>query len=373
MRKPLEKRSAGLRGGSAQEGYDPSRRAACESLLRGPVRAGAARRLVELVLVPRDHADELGEIFDEMDRIAPAPAMAELVAVAARATAAHTCRGARSLTGSVATIAAAIERRFSACESGQAGYPLTLSGLGLAGRYGLEKNLSSVYLTHTLERIVESALLIATVIEPACAPGAYAVTSEPRDSTTAEIRSVLAGHLARHQNATIDFALEELTSRDRREPVAADHLQYLLLAASTPVDVEQLVVWAHALVLCVCDDVELEAELSEAARILDASGLSGEGWLALGGAVGAITSLLAALLAALHGARAADGLTVQERPALHGRRPVTGRRSLGGCPSDPDELARSVLRVALVAGWCARYGKIRPGVIALDRTRRIGA
>jgi hypothetical protein len=367
MRRPLEARRAPLRGGGAQAGYDPSRRAACESLLAGPVRAGAARRLVELVLAPRDHRDELGEIFDEIDRIAPAPTLAELVAVAARATAAHTCRGARSLGVSVATISAEIERRFTACESGQAGYPLTLTGLGLAGRYGLEMNLSAVYLTHTLERIVESALLIGTVIEPACAPGAYAVTSEPRDRTTAEVRLLLAGHLARHQNATIDFALEELTSRQRRDPLAADHLQYLLLAASTPVDVEQLVVWAHALVLAVGDDVELEAELTEAARILDASGLSGEGWLALGGAVGAITSLVAALLAALHGARAGGaGLAVEPAPAAHpGRRPVSGRPALGACHSDPDELARSVLRVALVVAWCARYGRLRPGVIAL--------
>jgi hypothetical protein len=330
MRRPLDARWAGLGAGAAEAGYDGGRRAACRALLAGPVRGGAARRLVELVLAPRPHRDELGEIFEEVDRVAERPTLAGLTAVAARATAAHTCRGARSLGASVAAISAVLDRRFSACESGEAGYPLALDGLGVAGRYGLERNLSPVYLTHTLERIVESALLVGTVIEPACAPGAYAVSFEPRTKTTAEVRALLAGHLARDQNATIDFALEELTAGQRRERTGVEHLQNLILGLRPPVDVGQLVVHAHALASSVSEAVDLDAELRAAARILDGSGLTGEGSLALGEAVGSLTSLAAGLVCELRGG-----------------------------------LARSALHVALVIAWCAEHGRVRPGTVTL--------
>jgi hypothetical protein len=395
MRKPLEARRSGLRAADAQQdGYDEGRRAACGSLLGGPIRAGAARRLVELVLLPRDHRDELGEIFAAIDGLAQEPALGELTAIAARATAAHTWRGTRSLGASVATISAGIDRRFAACEAGEAPYPLTLTGLGAAGRYGLENNLSTVYVTHMLERIVESAVFVATVVEPACAPGAYAVTLEPRRSTTAAVRGILVGHLARDQNATIDFALEELISRYRQEPVAADHLQAVILALRSPVDVEQLVVGAHALVSAVCEDVEIDAELVAAARILDGSGLTGEGSLALGEAVGTITGLVAGLVAALHGGgpagggrteggpdqggddlasaahHPATGLPIAHWPSRAGQRRIAGRRALTGQRWGSEELARSVLRVALVIAWCAHHDRVRPGAIALDERSR---
>jgi hypothetical protein len=390
MRKPLEARRAGLRAADAQQvAYDEGRRAACSSLLVGPIRAGAARRLVELVLLPRDHRDELGEIFEAIDGLAQPPTLDELTAIAARATAAHTWRGTRSLGVSVTTISAAIDRRFAACEAGEAPYPLTLTGLGAAGRYGLANNLSTVYVTHMLERIVESAVFVATIVEPACAPGAYAVTPEPRRSTTAAVRGILVGHLARHQNATIDFALEELMSRYRQEPVAADHLQGVMLALRSPIDVQQLVVGAHALVSSVCDDVEIDAELVAAARILDGSGLTGEGSLALGEAVGTITGLVAGLVSALHGGGAGGGaiaegrldrgdesvagapllgtgMPIEQLQSRGGRRSVAGRRALAGARWGADDLARSLLRGALVIAWCAHHHRVRPGAITLD-------
>jgi hypothetical protein len=361
MRKSLEARRAGLRARTVETGYDAGRRAACRSLLAGPVRAGAARRLVELVLAPREHRDEMGEIFDEIDRIARAPTLDGLIAIAARATAAHTWRGARSLGASVGVIGGEIDRRFTACESGESGYPLTLAGLGGAGRHGIDGNLSSVYLTHTLERIVESAIFVGTVIDPACAPGAYTVSCEPRRSTTAEVGALLAGHLAGHQNATIDFALEELTSRYRREPVAIDHLQYLRLALRPPVDVRELVVQAHAVVSSVCDDVQIDLELGAAARILDGSGLTGAGSLALGEAIGAITGLAAGLVSTVHG----DG---DDGGDVHRGRAI-GRVRAG---VDSGELARSVLRVALVVAWCADHGRVRPGAVTIDSRRPAG-
>lgn len=346
LRKPLEARHSSSRVDAAS-GYDGGRRAACSSLLSGPVRGGAARRLVELVLAPRDHRDELWEIFEATDNLtAVAPTLEELTAVAARATAAHTCRGERPLGASVAAIAAGIDRRFSACESGQAGYPLSLTGLGAAGRYGVENNLSPVYLTHALERIVEATVFVCTVIEPACAPGAYVVSREPRSSTRAAVRRLLTDCLVRDQNAAIDFALEELGDRLTPERVAFDHLQDLMLALRAPVDVGQLVVGAHALLSSESDELEIGDEVVAAAQILDGSGLTGEGSLALGEAVGAITSLTAGLVCALHG---------------HG----TG----GGAV--PEELARSVLRVAPVIAWCADHGRVRPGAITLDDRHRL--
>jgi hypothetical protein len=347
MRKPLEARRAGPTASTATTAYDEGRRAACRSLLSGPVRAGAARRLVELVLVPRDHRDELHEIFGATDRLTLAPTLDELTAVAARATAAHTCRGERSLRASVAAISAGIDRRFSACESGEAGYPLRLAGLGAAGRYGLENNLSPVYLTHTLERIVEATVFVGTVIEPACAPGAYAVSREPRSSTTAAVRALLADCLASHQNAMIDFALEELGGHYGGELVALDHLQNLMLALRAPVDAGQLVVDAHALLSSACDELEIDEELVATAQILDGSGLTAEGSLALGEAIGAITSLAAGLVSSLHGAGEGSGVV-------------------------PADLARSVLRVALVIAWCADHGRVRPGAITIDDRRRPG-
>ncbi len=384
------------------EGYDDGRRAACRSLLAGPVRSGAARRLVELALAPRDPRDELWEIFDQIDEATAAPTLPALTAVAARAAAAHTCRGTRSLAASVAAISAGIDRRVAACEAGEAGYPLILAGLGAAGRFGLENNLSRVYFTHTLERIVESALLVGTVVEPACAPGAYRVRIDPRASTTDALRSLLGDHLAGEQNATIDFAMEELTSPHWREPGAVDHLQSLLLAVRGPVDVQQLVVASHALLGSACDDVEIEAELIAAARILDGSGLSGEGSLALGGAVGAILGLIGGLASSLFaagetgggGGRGAAGgagaagvsgsetdaevgaegglvsgdstVPADPRRSPAGGRSSTGRRQLGGWRSDSGELARGVLRIALVLAWSAEHGRVRPGTIAIE-------
>jgi hypothetical protein len=288
----------------------------------------------------------------------------------------------------VAAISAGLDRRFSACEAGEAGYPLSLAGLGAAGRYGLENHLSAVYLTHTLERIVESAILLGTVIEPACAPGAYSVSSEPRACTAAEVRSLLAGRLARHQNATIAFALEELTSRYRREPIAVDHLQYLLLAVRAPVDIQRLVVEAHALMSAACDDVDIDMEIWATAGILDGSGLSAEGSLALGEAVGALTSLAAGLVSSLHAAtsgaeslpggnvfpgagsgvlpRGGAGLPVESWPSRGAQRSVAGRGSLAGRHCDAGDLARSVFRVALVIAWCAHHGRVRPGAITID-------
>jgi hypothetical protein len=393
MRKPLEARRSGLRAANAQQGgYDEGRRVACSSLLAGPIRAGAARRLVELVLLPRDHRDELGEIFEEIDGMGGQPTLDELTAVAARATAAHTWRGTRSLGASVATMSAGVDRRFAACEAGEAPYPLTLGGLGVAGRYGLENNLSTVYVTHMLERIVESAVFVATVVDPACAPGAYAVTLEPRRSTTAAVRGILVGHLARHQNATIDFALEELTSRYRQEPVAGDHLQAVMLALRSPVDVGQLVVGAHALVSAVCDDLEIDTELVAAARVLDGSGLTGEGSLALGEAVGTVTGLAAGLVSTLVGEGARGGGPAPAQPddgggdafpdpgaaqpatsvpielwkARAGQRSAAGRRAPAGQRWGAEDLARSVLRVSLVIAWCAHHRRVRAGQITLD-------
>jgi hypothetical protein len=335
--------------------------------------------------------------------------------VAARAAAAHTCRGTRSLAASVAAISAGIDRRVAACEAGEAGYPLILAGLGAAGRFGLENNLSRVYFTHTLERIVESALLVGTVVEPACAPGAYRVRIDPRASTTDALRSLLGDHLAGEQNATIDFAMEELTSRYWREPGAVDHLQSLLLAVRGPIDIQQLVVASHALLGSACDDVEIGAELIAAARILDGSGLSDGGSLALGGAVGAILGLAGGLASSLFAARETGGggdgggrgaaggaggaggagasggagvsgteteaevgaegglvsgdstLPVDPWPSPVGGRPSTGRRQLGGRRSDSGELARAVLRIALVVAWSAEHGRVRPGMIAIER------
>jgi hypothetical protein len=361
MRRSLEAKRAGLRARTAESCYDACRREACRSLLGGPVRAGAARRLVELVLVPREHRDELAEIFDEIDRVAGAPTLARLTAVAARATAAHTWRGARSLEASVAAISVELDRRFSACEAGEAAYPLTLSGLGAAGRHGLEHNLSSVYVAHVLERIVESALFVGTVIEPACAPGAYPVSCEPRRTTTREVRSLLAGHLARHQNATIDFALEELTSCERRDPVAVDHLQYVLLGVRGPIDVQQLVVQAHGLVLATCADLEIDWELEAAAGVLDGSGLTVAGSLALGEAIGAVMTLAAGLVSTL------AGVDYAEDGGFGGDRSIGG-----GVLGESGELARSILRVALVVSWCARYGRVRTGVITIDDRRSPG-
>jgi hypothetical protein len=171
MRIPHQGRAAGnRRTPDSPEGYDDGRRSACRSLLAGPVRSGAARRLVELALAPRDPRDELWEIFDQIDEVTAAPTLPALTAVAARAAAAHTCRGTRSLAASVAAISAGIDRRVAACEAGEAGYPLILAGLGAAGRFGLENNLSRVYVTHALERIVESALLVGTVVPGADRP-----------------------------------------------------------------------------------------------------------------------------------------------------------------------------------------------------------
>lgn len=385
MRNPLETRRIG-RAGSAEDGYDVGRRAACRSLLAGPVRAGAARRLVELVLLPREHRDELAEIFDEVENLARAPTLRGLTAVAGRATAAHTCRGTRSLEASIAAISAGIDRRFSACESGESSYPLRLAGLGVAGRYGLANNLSSVYLTHTLEQIVESALFVGTVIEPACAPGAYAVRCEPASSTTTAVRSLLTGCLVRDQNTTIDFALEELTSSERREPGMAGQLQSLLLGVRSPVDVGQLVVAAHGLVSSVCDDLEIEAELTAAAEILDGSGLSAEGSLALGEAIGAITQLAAGLVSALQAPDAGSGesgsslagegipgslsgsagLPVERWPSPAGARAWRGRGSADGYSAGLADLARSVLRIALVVAFCADRQRCRAGAITID-------
>ncbi len=365
MRNPLEARSTGVQLANAPESYDDFRRAACRALVEGPVRRGAARRLVELALAPRDHRDELGEIFEQIDQVAARPGLPELTAVAGRAMAAHTCRGTRSLGVSVAAVSAGIDRRFAACESGEAGYPLTLSGLGSAGRYGLEHNLSPAYLTHALERIVESAVFVGTVIDPACAPGAYTVRFGPRAATTEALGALLADHLACEQNATIDFAIEELTSGYWRKPAVTDHLETVLVAVGGPIDIRQLVVGAHALLGSACDDVEIDAELTGAARVLDGSGLSGEGSLALGRAVSAITGLAAGLVSSLF---AGGGQRGGGGGGGIGGRGGGGGGGGGGAAAG----ARAVLRMALVVAWCADHGRIRPGTIMIEPGRGRG-
>ena len=377
MRNPLDARSSAVQLANAPQSYDDGRRAACRSLVEGPVRRGAARRLVELALAPRDHRGELGEIFEQIDQVAARPRLPELTAVAARAMAAHTCRGTRSLGVSVAAVSAGIDRRFAACESGQAAYPLTLAGLGSAGRYGLEHNLSPAYLTHALERIVESAVFVGTVIDPACAPGAYKVRFRPRAATTETLGALLADHLACEQNTTIDFAFEELTSGYWRKPAVTDHLESVLVAVGGPIDIQRLVVGAHALVGSACDDVEIDAELTGAAGVLDGSGLSGEGSLALGRAVSAITGLAAGLVSSLFaagrgGARGGGGAGVGGGAGGPGPAGGPGGAGGGGGGGGAASGARAVLRMALVVAWCAEHGSIRPGTITIEPCRERG-
>jgi hypothetical protein len=240
-------------------------------------------------------------------------------------------------------ISVELDRRFSDCESGQAGYPLNLAGLGAAGRAGLEADLSPFAVTHALERIIESALLVATVVAPGCAPGAYAVRFEPRRTTRAEVHALLAGSLAAAQNATIDFALEDPDCQPDRGALAFEHLQCVVLALRPQVDLQDLVAHAHALLSAIDADVELDAQLGAAARILDSSGLATQGTLALGEAVGEITSLAAGLVACLH--RTIAG--------VDGREHAT-------------DLARSLLQAALVIAWCTEHGRTRPGLITID-------
>ena len=340
----LEPTEVGLMSAAlANEGYDQGRRTACGELLGGPVRALAARRLVELALAPRVEGRELAEIFDEVERIAGKPTRSGLMAVAGRALAAHACRRRRPLVDSIAAVSAELDRRFAACESGQAGYPLRLSGLGQTGRRGLDGEVSPFYVTHALERIVESALLVGTVVEPEWAPGAYAVIDAPRSSTRAEVRAILAANLAAQQNATIDFALEELDGDRDREAVAFEHLQCVILALRPQVNIQDLVAHAHALLSSIAEDVDLVGELGAAAEILDASGLATQGTLALGEAVGVITQYTGGLVSSLH------------------------RTGAGGeIAAHAAGLARSVLHVALVVAWCAEHGRIRPGVVTVD-------
>ncbi|MGI8803774.1 MAG: hypothetical protein ACR2KV_16685 [Solirubrobacteraceae bacterium] len=335
--------------------YDHGRRAACRALLAGPVRASAASRMAALALVPRRAHEELGEIFDEAERLANTPALAALTELAGRATAAHVCVGGRSLEDSLRAVWTELNRRFAACESGEAGYPLELAGLGTAGRFGLTNDLSAVYLMHALERIVESTLLVATVVDPACAPEAYSVTGEPRSSTRAQVRTLLAEHLVTQQNATIDFALEDLGRTQRRDRAVVDHLQSLMLGLRAPVDPQQLVAHGHGLLSSISEAVDVEAEVTSAAAILDGSGLATTGSLGLGQAVGCLTSLAAGLVAGL------PTTVVDRRGGRAGRRvsePVDGGRRL--------DLARSALRVALVVAWCAEHGHVRPGVVSID-------
>jgi hypothetical protein len=240
-------------------------------------------------------------------------------------------------------ISAELDRRFAACASGQAGYPLRLAGLGVAGRAGLAAERSRFCVTHALERIVESALLVATLIEPGCAPGAYAVTSGSRASTRAEVRALLAGALAAHQNATIDFALEDYDRAWSLEAVAFEHLQCVVLALRPGIDLQELVAHAHGLLSAIDEEVDLDAELDAAAGILDGSGLATAGTLALGEAVGAITRIASGLVSSLH--RTCSG---------------------GDAGGQSAELARSVLRVGLVVAWCHDHGRVRPGVVTVE-------
>jgi hypothetical protein len=180
-------------------------------------------------------------------------------------------------------------------------------------------------------------------VAPACAPGAYAVRIEPRRTTRAEVHALLAGSLAAEQNATIDFALEEPECSPNREALAFEHLQCVVLALRPQVDLQGLVAHAHALLSSIDEQVELEAELGAAARILDGSGLATQGTLALGEAVGEITKLAAGLVSCLH--RTASG--------------VDARTHAG-------ELARSVLQAALVVAWCSEHGRVRAGLITID-------
>ena len=327
----------------AREGYDQGRRTACGELLGGAVQELAARRLMELALARRAQACELEQIFDEVERIATKPTRSGLTALAGRGLAAHACWRRRPLADSVATVSAELDRRFAACESGQAGYPLRLAGLGRAGQRGLEGEVSPCYVTHALERIVESALLVGTVVEPGWAPGAYAVIDAPRSSTRAEVRALLAANLAAQQNATIDFALEELDGGRDRESAAFEHLQCVVLALRPQVNVQDLVAHAHALLSSIDEDVDLPGELGAAAEILDGSGLATQGTLALGEAVGVITQYAGGLVSSLH--RTGAGGEVAAHAA---------------------DLARSVLHVALVVAWCAEHGRVRPGVITVD-------
>jgi hypothetical protein len=339
MREPVEERWAT----TSVDAYDQGRRAACADLLAGTVRTGAAQRLVELALSRRRQADELGEIFAETERIARAPGLADVTRLAGRATAAHACGRRRSLEATITAISVELDRRFSDCEAGQAAYPLNLAGLGLAGRRVLEADVCPFSVTHALERIIESALLVATVVAPACAPGAYAVRAEPRRTTRAEVHALLAGSLAAEQNATIDFALEDPEFRPNREARAFEHLQCVVLALRPQVDLQGLVAHAHALLSSVDDQVELDAEIGAAAGILDGSGLATQGTLALGEAVGEITKLAAGLVSCLH--RTITGIDGRVHAA---------------------ELARSVLQAALVVAWCTAHGRIRPGVVTID-------
>ncbi len=316
---------------------------ACAALLCGPVRAIAAERFVELALLGRDEAGELAAIFAEVERLGGGePTLSELTDAAARALAAHARRCGRSLAASMVAIAAELDRRFSACASGQAAYPLRLAGLGVAGRAGLDADRSRFCVTHALERIVEAALLVATLVEPDCAPGAYAVTSAPLTSTRAEVRALLAGALTAEQNATIDFALEEYDRARSLEAVAFEHLQCVVLALCPAVDLQELVAHAHALLSAIDAEVELDAELDAAAGVLAGSGLATVGTLALGEAVGAITRFAAGLVSSLH-------------------RTCAG----GDAAGQSAELARSVLQVALVVAWCHEHGRVRPGRVVV--------
>ncbi len=327
----------------ASQGYDQGRRTACGELLTGPVRALAGRRLVELTSAPRVEARELREIFDEVERVAAKPTPGGLTAVAGRALAAHAGRRRRSLADSIATVSAELDRRFAACESGQAGYPLRLSGLGHSGCRGLHGEVSPFYLTHALERIVESALLVGTVVEPGWAPGAYVVIDAPRSSTRIEVGALLAANLAAQQNATIDFAFEELDGDGDRDALAFEHLQCVVLALRPRVDIQDLVAHGHALLSSLAEDVDLARELGAAAEILDGSGLATQGTLALGEAVGVITKYIGGLVSSLHRTRAG-----------------------GEVAAHAADLARSVLHVVLVVAWCAEHGRIRPGMITVD-------
>ncbi len=317
---------------------------ACGVLLCGPVRAIAAERFVELALVGRDEAEELGALFTEIERLGRrAPTLSELTDAAARALAAHARRSGRSLAASMVAISAELDRRFAGCASGQAGYPLRLAGLGVAGRAGLAAGRSRFCVTHALERIVESALLVATLIEPGCAPGAYAVTSGPRSATRVEVRALLAGALAAQQNATIDFALEDYDRGRSLEAVAFEHLQCVVLALRPGVDLQELVAHAHGLLSAIDEEVDLDAELDAAAAILDGSGLATAGTLALGEAVGAVTRFASGLVSSLH--RTCSG---------------------GDADGQSAELARSVLGVALVVAWCHEHGRVRPGIVTVE-------
>jgi hypothetical protein len=209
---------------------------------------------------------------------------------------------------------------------------------------GIDLGFSPFFVTQALERIVESALLAATVVEPASAPGAYPARAEASERTRTEVQALLARSLAAEQNATIDFALEAIEQRRDGGAAAFEQLQCVVLALRPRVDVQGLVAHAHALVSALDDHVELEAELGAAAAILDGSGLATEGTLALGEATGAMTRHAAGLVSSLH-------------------------RTMAGIEAGGDSaaVARLLLHAALVVAWCAEHGRVRPGAVTVDR------